>query len=408
MIQIAQKTDCCGCEACVQRCPKQCISLKEDEEGFLYPIVNKDECIDCGLCEKVCPVINQNERHNPIKVLAAKNKDENIRLKSSSGGIFTLLAESILDENGIVFGACFNDKWEVTHGYTETKEGLSAFRGAKYVQSKIGDSYKQAEVFLKQNRKVLFSGTPCQIAGLKRYLRKEYDNLFTVDVICHGVPSPKVWRLYLDKILNLKDGQHSASSHSADKKTRIGGINFRSKSTGWKEYSFEVTLSRTTDGRKNTIVHSDVFKDNIFMKAFLSDLILRPSCHLCPAKAGKSGSDISIADYWSIQDVAPEFDDDKGVSLVLIQTEKGNMLYQTLQNKSEWIETGYEESTKHNGGFKEVCKPHPKRADFFRELNSPETELYDIEVLVKNTLKRTDVQKIKHLIKRTIRWIAEK
>lgn len=253
MIQIAQKTDCCGCEACVQRCPKQCISLKEDEEGFLYPIVNKDECIDCGLCEKVCPVINQNERHNPIKVLAAKNKDENIRLKSSSGGIFTLLAESILDENGIVFGACFNDKWEVTHGYTETKEGLSAFRGAKYVQSKIGDSYKQAKVFLKQNRKVLFSGTPCQIAGLKRYLRKEYDNLFTVDVICHGVPSPKVWRLYLDKILNLKDGQHSASSHSADKKTRIGGINFRSKSTGWKEYSFEVALSRTTDGRKNTI-----------------------------------------------------------------------------------------------------------------------------------------------------------
>lgn len=197
MIDIKDKKLCCGCNACVQRCPKQCISVQKDEEGFLYPIVDLSICIDCGLCEKVCLVLNQGSERNPIEVFAAVNKDDSIRMQSSSGGIFTALAEQIIQEKGVVFGARFDEKWEVKHDYTETIEGLKAFRGSKYVQSRIGDTFSKAEFFLKAGRKVMFTGTPCQIAGLRLFLRKEYENLLAVDIICHGVPSPLVWRKYL-------------------------------------------------------------------------------------------------------------------------------------------------------------------------------------------------------------------
>lgn len=202
MISINDKKDCCGCAACVQRCPKQCITLHEDNEGFLYPQVDESLCIDCGLCEKVCPVINQADERTPLGVYAAKNPNESVRMQSSSGGVFTMLAERIIDEDGVVFGACFDERWEVVHSYVETKEALAKFRGSKYVQSKIGSTYQQVEGFLKSGRKVLFSGTPCQIAGLKKYLRKEYDNLLAVDFICHGVPSPGVFRTYLQEEIN--------------------------------------------------------------------------------------------------------------------------------------------------------------------------------------------------------------
>ena len=200
MIHITDREKCCGCEACIQRCPQQCITLHEDGEGFLYPETDEGRCIDCGLCEKVCPVIFQGTGRRPLNVYAAKNPDEEIRWESSSGGVFTLLAEKILSEGGVVFGARFDARWEVVHDYTENVEGLSAFRGSKYVQSRIGDSFRQTECFLKTGRKVLFSGTPCQIAGLKLFLKKEYDNLLTVDFICQGVPSPGVWRKYLKEI----------------------------------------------------------------------------------------------------------------------------------------------------------------------------------------------------------------
>lgn len=172
MIHITDKRDCCGCNSCVQRCPKSCIRMREDDEGFLYPKVDESVCIDCGLCEKVCPVIHQARENRPIVVCAAKNKSEEIRYQSSSGGVFTALANEIIREGGVVFGAGFDENWEVKHDCTETVEGLSAFRGSKYVQSRIGDSFKKAEQFLKIGRTVLFSGTPCQIAGLKRFCGK--------------------------------------------------------------------------------------------------------------------------------------------------------------------------------------------------------------------------------------------
>ena len=202
MIKIRQNSDCCGCNACTQSCPLKCISLREDREGFLYPEADLERCCNCRLCNKVCPVINRRETGNPLSVYAVKNRDEEIRRQSSSGGIFTLLAEKILDENGVVFGARFDENWDVKHDYVETREGLALFRGSKYVQSRIGDSYLQAQQFLKKGRKVLFSGTPCQIAGLKLFLGKEYDNLLAVDFVCHGVPSPLVWRMYLSQLID--------------------------------------------------------------------------------------------------------------------------------------------------------------------------------------------------------------
>lgn len=331
MIDIKDKKLCCGCNACVQRCPKQCISVQKDEEGFLYPIVDLSICIDCGLCEKVCLVLNQGSERNPIEVFAAVNKDDSIRMQSSSGGIFTALAEQIIQEKGVVFGARFDEKWEVKHDYTETIEGLKAFRGSKYVQSRIGDTFSKAEFFLKAGRKVMFTGTPCQIAGLRLFLRKEYENLLAVDIICHGVPSPLVWRKYLGE----KTQQGGLES--------IQSISFRNKNTGWKSYSFQIEYDK--NHLKSSF--SEYASQNIFMKGFLADLYLRPSCYACPTKKLKSGSDITLGDFWGIQHIKPELDDDKGICSFIINTRKG----MEWQNKLEIL--------KYKFDFADVVKGNP-------------------------------------------------
>lgn len=366
MIQISNKSKCCGCTACVSICPKQCITMREDEEGFLYPMVDSSLCIDCNLCKKICPELHSKERREPLNVYAAKHKNEQVRLASSSGGIFTLLAERIIDENGVVFGARFNSNWNVIHDYAETKKGLTAFRGSKYVQSYMGNCYQKVKFFLQQGRKVMFTGTPCQIAGLKNYLRKDYDNLLTVDVVCHGVPSPKVWRIYLNEIAR-KGGKNSVLFHPISEKQEIKSINFRSKSTGWKKYSFALTLSETTaDGEKNTVLLSSIFTENPYMNAFLSNLSLRPSCYDCPAKSGKSGSDITIADFWGIEEVLPEFDDDKGISLILSYTEKG--IYWLKGLNCEYTKVDYQTAQKNNPFIStSVAKPI-NRNFFFHQL----------------------------------------
>lgn len=292
MKHVTNKSQCCGCGACTQRCPKQCINVHEDGQGFLYPHINETKCIDCGLCEKICPVLNHGKSREPIVTFAAMHYDEQIRLISSSGGVFTAIAEHIIGQGGVVFGARFHEQWEVVHDYTETIEGLAAFRGSKYVQSVIGNNYFIAEQFLKQGRQVLFTGTPCQVAGLKNVLRKDYNNLLTVDVACHGVPSPLVWRAY------LKDLSPTT-------------INFRDKSSGWKNYSVRI-------GSKSKLHDRDDF-----MNCFLGNYSIRPSCFKCEAKHGKSGADITIADLWGCGQIAQEMDDDKGTSAVITWSEVG-------------------------------------------------------------------------------------
>lgn len=352
MINILDKSKCCGCSACLHICPKHSITFKEDQEGFLYPNVDKSTCIECGLCEKVCPVLNQDQERKPLQVYAAKHTDDEIRMKSSSGGIFTLLAEHIIDKGGVVFGARFNENWEVVHDYTETKEGLAPFRGSKYVQSNIGNSYKQVEKFLKAGREVMFTGTPCQVAGLKKYLRKDYENLLTVDFVCHGVPSPMVWRKYLEEEIYSYNN------------VVITGINFREKSISWKNFSFIVEFTKTEDAGEQKKVFSSVFYDNSYMNAFLSNLGLRPSCYACLAKSGKSGADITIGDFWGIDLIDSYLSDDIGVSLVVVN----NLAALSIIETCNFTEEEYCDVLKYNPALVNSANVHPQSELFLNSL----------------------------------------
>lgn len=375
MIKITDKQKCCGCEACVQACPKRCISMKRDAEGFLYPYANADVCIECGLCEKVCPVINQNEPRQPLRVLAAINNDEEIRRQSSSGGVFTLLAEKVILKRGIVFGARFDDNWQVEIVGAETMEQVAGFRGSKYLQAKIGDSYKQCKAYLDSGKEVLYSGTPCQISGLLHYLRKPYVNLTTVDFVCHGVPSPGVWKKYLEEVVTAG-------------KQAIKNVSFRNKTKGWKRFSFYMNY----DNEKKTVTLLSPLDKNPYMRAFLSDLILRPSCHDCPAKGGKSHSDITIADFWGVWNLIPSMNDDKGTSLVLINSEKGEKALSVDDLRCE--ETSME-ALRYNSAYNMSSKPNARRDSFFAKFS----EDADLHKLIEKSLKPSFEQQIKWLVK---------
>lgn len=377
MIQLNEKKDCCGCYACATICPQHCITMDEDHEGFRYPIIDKDSCTDCGLCNKVCPVINRFKKAEfETKVFACQNKNEQIRLDSSSGGIFSLLAENTIQKNGVVFGARFDNDFSVIHDFTESIDGLEAYRGSKYVQSLIGDNYKKAEQFLKQGRKVLFTGTSCQIAGLKHYLRKEYMNLLNVDIVCHGVPSPKVFRYYLEELNFQQDG-------------KLEKIQFRDKTDGWKKFSF---ATRRTAG-KNSILFRQTLDKNDFMRGFLQNLYLRPSCHACPSKNFTSGSEITIADYWGIENAHPEFDDDKGCSLVLCNNTNGYKIFMDTKQEMKVIETSLENALQGNPSIINAVSPHRNRMKFFEQIDKK-----SLIQLVNLCTKSTKKEKIKRSI----------
>lgn len=387
MIHIKREQDCCGCNACVQKCPKRCISLIETQEGFLYPQVNKTDCLDCGLCEKVCPIINKKDEKIPELILAVKNPKEDERLNSSSGGVFISLAKATICHGGVVFGAVYDENMEVKHIYTECLENVFPMMRSKYMQSRIGNTFQEAERFLKAGREVLYVGTPCQIAGLHNYLQKKYDNLIAVDIVCHGVPSPGVWRDYLNELKssisaqNAADGKNTVIS-SLKFTPVITGVNFREKhGYGWKKYGFVVKYKSALKA-ENTVLLSSIFYNNPFMRGFLANVYLRPSCYECPAKGGRSQSDMTIADYWGIDNIMPEFDDDKGVGLVLINTKKGKEIFGNLELIT--IKTSYEFAKKNNIAICQSVIPHPKRNSFFQYRLSPE---YNFEKTINKILK---------------------
>ena len=373
MIHITEPKNCCGCNACVQACPKHCIRMQEDSEGFPYPFVDREICINCGLCERACPIINQNEPQKPIVTLAAVNSDERVRLASSSGGIFTLLAERTIDNGGVVFGAAFDKNWDVRHICIENKSELRKVRGSKYVQSIIGNCYKQAKTYLDTGLEVLFSGTPCQIAGLKRFLRKDYMNLKTMDVVCHGTPSPMVWKMYLDEVRLKYDI------------SQIIDIQFRDKTEGWNNYSLSIKYKDKDDKEK---VFRETLNENIFMKCFLSNLCLRPSCYACPTRNGKSGSDITLADLWGAENICPEVDDDKGVSLVLLRN-KDFTLPGFVKKEIE-----LSKAVMYNPSIESDVTLPDKRDRFFRLLHS--------DGIHKATVKCTTKSRFKVLIEKII------
>ncbi len=371
MIQIDNKKDCCGCGACAARCPKQCITLQSDEEGFLYPKVDIFTCIDCGLCEKVCPMIHpHSNEENQQKAYAAINPDDEVRLQSSSGGVFTILAEQVLTEGGVVFGARFDEQWQVVIDYTEHVEGLAAFRGSKYVQARTGNSYQQCERFLKAGRKVLFSGTPCQVSGLHRFLRKSYSQLITVDFICHGTPSPLVWGKYLQEVVEA--GKQAIGDHS-----------YRVQRLGWKRYKGRIE-NNVSEGLSLCFPKDD----SHYMRAFLSDLILRPSCATCPAKEGRSHADLTIADLWGAGQILPEMDDNKGTSLLFVNTIEGEQFLQQLPLRSR--EINKQQAVSYNSAYLKSVVMHPKREEFFNDLPTSTS----VTQLIDDKLRPTFIQSL--------------
>lgn len=361
MIELKSNDQCCGCSACMHICPKHSISLFEDSEGFLYPDIDIATCVDCGLCESVCPTTKHNVERIPQAVYAAKHINDSIRLYSSSGGIFTLLAEQIIDEDGVVFGVRFNDNWEVIHDYVDTKEGLTHFRGSKYVQSRIGNAFPLVKSFLESGRKVMFVGTPCQISGLKKYLRKDWETLLTVDFVCHGVPSPRVWGKYLKEEVARQCGVNITSLDTSKVSNIVKGINFRDKSNGWEAFCFALNFSDSIVAKG----YRSAFTDNVYMQTYLSNLTLRPSCYNCKVKSGKSGADITIGDFWGIDKVQPEFNDNVGVSLVMINEPS----VMSFIEKSDFIPQAYLDAIEHNPAIISSANLHPYRNLFMKLFN---------------------------------------
>lgn len=353
------KQSCVGCGACII-CPKGCISMEYDEEGFLYPKVKANDCVSCGLCEKVCPVLNapgkddaSDDDTNKPTVYGGYHKDETVRLDSSSGGIFTLLSEEIINNGGIVFGCGFDENMKAVHMGVEKLDDLYKLRGSKYVQSEIGDTYRQAKEALDSGRQVLFVGTPCQTSGLKGYLGKEYDNLYTCDFICHGVPSPKIFEKYIEN-LQEKSG------------AKVTGFRFRNKDTGWNQSGLQQgTLIEFENGEK--IRKSPAFKDS-YMNGFLSDLTLRPSCYNCAFKAAPhQTADIMIADFWGVDLVDESLNDKKGTSLVILNNEHGKELFDAVKKDFEGHEVEYYPALAKNPTIKRSASKNLFRKGFFKK-----------------------------------------
>ena len=352
MIIFNEKKDCSGCGACSNVCPKQCISMVEDTEGFLYPQIDSTKCIRCDACENVCPIIKGKTKktRGSASSFVAFAKDEQIRLASSSGGLFTLFAEIVIEQGGVVFGASFDESFNVKHTYAESIEDLSKFRGSKYAQSKIGDSYKAAKAFLDSGRIVFFTGTPCQIGGLYAYLRKDYDNLITQDLICHGVPSPMVWRKYLEYC--------EKSANSSIKK-----ISFRDKTLGWKHSSLKIDFE---DGKTNSTPNDE----NQYMQVFLKNYCLRPSCYDCAFKTIDRQADITLADawYWGDNDRFGEMDDDKGISAVFINSQKGRTIFERIKDRIEYKHVDSSVLLKHNPAMVSSAKLPSIRDGFLKNV----------------------------------------
>lgn len=351
MINIKDKKDCSGCSACYNICPVNAIEFIPDSKGFSYPKVNIEKCISCNLCEKVCPIINKNNIYNKPKAYAVINKDDEIRKYSSSGGIFSLLATVILEQGGVIFGARFDENFNVIHDYVENTKDLQVFRGSKYVQSNINITFKKAKEFLNNGRLVYFSGTPCQIEGLKTFLQKDYPNLYTQDLICHGVPSPKVWRKYLE-FRRRKDSNKPIE------------INFRNKISSWRRYNITFKYKNAN--------YMGTTSTDMYMQAFLKNICLRDSCHACNFKKLNRFSDITLADFWGIDNVEPSLNDDKGTSLVIINSKKGDTLFETIKKYTIYKEVNLIDAIQKNTAIHTSVEENTNREDFFKELDSLE------------------------------------
>lgn len=320
---------CSGCGVCKNICPRNAIMMEDDEKGFSYPVIKEERCINCGLCEKVCPMVNEKFSNSPLKIYACKNKNENIRKTSSSGGVFEEISNIILEQNGVIFGAGFSEDNKVKHMKAENIEELQELKKSKYVQSDVKNIYNQVKNEIVNERKILFSGTPCQVQALRNNVSINKENIFLLDVVCHGVPSPKIfedYKQYLEKQYNSK----------------IVKINFRHKDE-------ESTQNIKVDFENGKTYISNKAKGDPYYRLFLKDINLRESCFKCNFKAFERGGDISLADFWGYElGKAKDFGDNKGISLVLINTTKGLEMFEKIKDKLEFLEVSKEECEPYN------------------------------------------------------------
>lgn len=351
MIQIIKKTECCGCTACVSVCPRKCISMEVDAEGFGYPKVDMESCVDCGLCEKVCPLKNDSKKSVDQSIYGLRNKDEHIVQESTSGGGFFAIARFVVEQGGIVYGAAYDAEFKVVHCSADNLNDCRKFHGAKYVESIISDSlFLEIQQVLKKGRMVLFSGTPCQVDGLKRFLRKPYDNLITVDLVCSSVTSPMIFSDYIRFV---------------QRKKQLKSINMRWKGEGWSHSTQRLVFMDGTDiiGKGDAALwHTIAF----------SHIANRPSCHECRYTNFNRPGDFTLGDFWGIEKSYPEFFDDRGVSLFMVNTDKGHLVLKQIEQTVFLLPT--DKTICLQPRLKSPVKPNADRSRFWEEYASEKFE----------------------------------
>lgn len=386
------KEDCTGCTACFSICPVSAISMEKDKEGFLYPEVDTDKCIECGLCEKVCPITNNNNaekttKNTPKKIYALKHKDDKVRKSSASGGAYTAITDYMFERNPdstICYGASYTEYHKVVHLAANEPYERNKFRGSKYIQSDLGNTFRNIKKELKDGKSIIFTGTPCQVDGLKNFLKlAEVDmkNLILNDLICHGVPSPMLWKDYID-FLEITN------------KSKLQTISTRTKVDGWRQFA---PIAEFENGKiKNTT--PDV---RTFLQLFYSRLALRPACYECKYSSIQRTSDITIADFWGIEHSHPEFYDDLGVSLVLANTEKGEALINETAKYAEILESDLNNCIKYQHNLQEPTPKPPNRDamwnDYYRN---------GFKYVAIKYLKYSMFDRGKNLVKRILTYIG--
>ena len=341
--------DCCSCGACYNICPVGAISMEQNEEGFYKPVIDKEKCTNCGLCVKTCPTLNTEYKNSKNPDIYAVMGDYSLRMKSSSGGMFSLLSEYILDKGGYVCGAAYNEDWAVSHIIVDNKEDLAKLRKSKYMQSNTGDIYKQIKKLLDDDKYVLFSGCPCQVAGLNAYLKKSYDKLLTVDLVCHGVPSPAVFQKFLKE--NYPDSE-------------VVNVDFREKEVlGW--------TTPTVIKYKNGEVYRKAFNECLYFRGFIANMFLNKHCGDCNFNKIPRQGDITLGDFWQIRQYNEQFTDGKGTGLVLVNNEKGRKFVDYVKSDLKLFEkVPMDFALKSNPNLNCSFKHHKNRDLFFKYLKN--------------------------------------
>lgn len=381
MISITDKSQCTGCTACFSICSRNAISMQYDDYGQIYPEVSLDLCVDCGLCEKVCPLLHKDripldDNLDNLEVKAVYNTDDDVRRRSTSGGTFSLLADYIIGKDGIVCAARFDEHFHIYHTFFDSIDQIDPFRGSKYAQSDLNNVFCQIKEFLK-SRLVLFVGTPCQVAGLKSYLIKEYDNLYTCDFICMSISSGKMW----DEYITDYQGCH-----------KVKRIFFKDKRIGWHKKDWRMLIE---DDRGEQLCKAS---ENPFFTSYLTHLSARPSCFVCAFRRCRHVSDFTIADCWGIESVCPDFDDNKGCTSLILQSDKGKTVFESIRNKANYRDFGIQNVRQYNRHIEHQTTIPDDYKDFCRDYFAQ-----GFYHAMENALKRRNRKSIKVRLKRIIK-----